>query len=96
MKVIQKNMMMAALIASSAFAFVALPSPAAQAGPIVPPGHACLQSDEGGTDCSFTSYGECLASASGIGAECYGTTASNDADDPRTHGAWHGYGYRAQ
>ena len=91
MKVIQKKMMMAALVASSAFAFVALSSPAAEAGPIVPNGHACLQYDEGGTDCSFTSYGQCLATASGIGAECYGAPAHDDADDRRAFGAWNGY-----
>ena len=35
-----------------------------------PPGHYCLSYDEGGTDCSFTSYAQCLATASGIDAEC--------------------------
>jgi Protein of unknown function (DUF3551) len=88
MKVVQKKMMMAALIASSAFAFVALSSPAAEAGPIVPRGHACLEYDEGGTDCGFTSYSQCQATASGIGAECY---AAPDADDRRGYGAWNEY-----
>jgi hypothetical protein len=88
MKMIQKNMMMAALIASSAFAFVALSSPKAEAGPIVPSGHACLEYDEGGTDCSFASYSQCEATASGIGAECYGAP---DAYDRRAYGAWNGY-----
>ena len=91
MKVIQKNMMMAALIASSAFAFVALSSPKAEAGPIVPQGHACLEYDEGGTDCGFTSYAQCEASASGIGAECYAAPAGGYADESRTYGAWNGY-----
>jgi hypothetical protein len=87
MKVIQKKMMTPALIASSAFAFVALSSPAAEAGPIVPYGHVCLDYDEGGTDCGFTSYSQCLATASGIGAECYAAPA----DDPRAFGAWNRY-----
>ena len=34
--------------------------------------------DIGGSDCSFTSYAECLATASGIYAECYGKTARDD------------------
>ena len=87
MKVTRNKVMMAALIASSAFAFVALSSPAAEAGPIVPRGHACLEYDEGGTDCGFTSYSQCEATASGIGAECYAAPA----DDPRAFGAWNRY-----
>lgn len=92
MKVTHKNMMLAALIASSAFAFAALSSSAAEAGPIVPQGHACLEYDEGGTDCGFTSYSQCQASASGIGAECYGATARDDAGDSRgTYAAGNAY-----
>lgn len=53
-------------------AFVSVTSSAAQAGPIVPPGHYCLAYDHGGSDCSFTSYAQCEATASGIDAECYG------------------------
>jgi Spy/CpxP family protein refolding chaperone len=68
---------MASAVAFSAFAFVALVS-AAQAAPITPPGKYCLQFDEGGTDCSFTSYAECQATASGQGAECYGDTIRDD------------------
>jgi hypothetical protein len=37
-------------------------------------GAHCLTYDEGGSDCSFTSYAQCLATASGIDAECYGDT----------------------
>jgi len=44
---------------------------AAKAGPIVPSGHDCLEYAEGGTDCSFTSYAQCEATASGLAAECY-------------------------
>jgi hypothetical protein len=68
----------ASAVAFSAFAFVALPGSAAQAAPITPPGKYCLQYDEGGTDCSFTSYAQCQATASGQDAECYGDTVSDD------------------
>lgn len=30
----------------------------------------CLEYNEGGTDCSFTSLAQCDATADGIGAEC--------------------------
>jgi len=50
----------------------------AQAGPIVPPRHYCLSYDYGGTDCSFTSYAQCEATASGEAAECYGKTIRDD------------------
>ena len=51
---------------------------AAKAGPIVPPGRYCLDYARGGTDCSFTSYAQCQATASGLAAECYGETARDD------------------
>ena len=89
---IRKNVMMAAAIASSAFAFAAFASPAAaQAGPIVPQGQVCLSYAEGGTDCSFSTYSQCEATASGIDAECYGPTTNDYANDRRTTGAWHGF-----
>jgi hypothetical protein len=91
MKAFQKKLALFALIASSALVFIHLSSPA-QAGPIVPRGHYCLQYDEGGTDCSFTSYNQCLATASGIGAECYGKTARDDAEDSGAYGRrWNEY-----
>jgi len=69
---------LASAVALSALAFAATPG-AAKAGPIVPPGRCCLSYDEeGGTDCSFTSYAQCLATASGIGAKCYGDTLRDD------------------
>jgi hypothetical protein len=67
----------ASAVALSAVAFAVTPG-AAKAGPIVPPGRYCLSYDEGGTDCSFTSYAQCLATASGISAECYGDTVRDD------------------
>jgi hypothetical protein len=69
---------MASAVAFSAFAFVTLAGSAAQAGPITPPGKYCLQYDLGGTNCSFTSYAQCEATAAGGGAECYGNTVRDD------------------
>jgi hypothetical protein len=69
---------MASAVAFSAFAFVALAGSAAQAGPITSPGKYCLQYDEGGTDCGFTSYAQCEATAAGGGSECYGDTVRDD------------------
>jgi len=62
---------------------------AAKAGPIVPPGHDCLEYAEGGTDCSFTSYAQCEATASGLAAECY---APEIRDDARWRGQSRGVG----
>jgi hypothetical protein len=76
MKTIQK-LAAASAVAFSAFVFVALAGSAAQAAPITPPGKYCLQYDLGGSDCSFTSYAECQATA-GEGAECYGDTVRDD------------------
>ena len=74
---------MASAVAFSAFAFVAMASSAARAGPIVPPGHYCLTYDHGSSDCSFTSYAQCLATASGIDSECYGKPVRDDEADLR-------------
>jgi hypothetical protein len=68
----------ASAVAFSAFAFVALAGSAAQAAPITPPGRYCMQYTLGGTDCSFTSYAECEATAAGGSGECYGNTARDD------------------
>jgi hypothetical protein len=70
-------MAIASAMAFSAAAFAATPE-AAKAGPMVPAGHYCLEYDEGGMDCSFTSYAQCEATASGIGAECNGNTFRDD------------------
>src|ERR1700676_648613 len=66
----------ASVLALSAIAFGA--TGAAKAGPIVPPGHDCIEYAKGGTDCSFTSYAQCEATASGIAAECYASAAPDD------------------
>ena len=70
------SMVMASAIAVSMLAFGGLES--AKAGPIVPPGHDGLEYDYGGTDCGFTSYSQCEATASGLAAECYGSPVQDD------------------
>jgi len=75
-----------ALFALSALAATGLSPSVAEAGPIVPRGHYCLWYAQGGTDCGFTSYQQCQATASGQAAECYGKTARDDAEDMPTLG----------
>ena len=75
-----------AIITGLAFAVLALADAAgssASAGPIVPPDHYCMTWDIGGSDCSFTSYAQCLATAAGLDAECYGKTPRDDREDPK-------------
>jgi hypothetical protein len=93
MRTIQK-VAIAATIAFSALGFVAMTASTAEAGPIVPPGHYCLSYDYGGTDCSFTSYAQCEATASGEAAECYGKTIRDD-ENSQIQGH-RGYDSRAQ
>ncbi|MBR1147083.1 DUF3551 domain-containing protein [Bradyrhizobium sp. AUGA SZCCT0431] len=76
-----RNIAIASTIAFSTLVFAAVTASVAEAGPIVSPGHYCLSYDEGGTDCSFTSYSQCLATASGIDAKCYGKTFRDDDAD---------------
>jgi hypothetical protein len=80
MKTIQK-LAVASAIAFSAFASGNILDSAAYAGPAVAAGHYCLTYDTGGSDCSFTNYEQCLETASGIDAECYGKTVRDDGDD---------------
>ena len=68
----------ASAVAFSAFAFATLTGSAAQAAPITPPGKYCMLYTLGGTDCNFTSYAQCEATASGEAAECYGNTVRDD------------------
>ena len=93
MKAIHK-VMMASAVAISAFAFVTIAGSPAQAGPNVPPGHYCMVWALGGSDCSFTSYAECLETASGNAAECYGKTVRDD-EGSRIQDRY-GYDSRAQ
>jgi hypothetical protein len=58
----------AATLAFSAVAFAATPG-AAKREPATASEHYCL-SYEAGTDCGFTSYAQCEATASGIGGSC--------------------------
>jgi hypothetical protein len=80
--------------AFSTFAFATMAESSVQAGPIVPPGRYCLTWDIGGSDCSFTSYAQCEATASGIDAQCYGKTLRDD-EDSRIQNR-RGYNSRAQ
>jgi hypothetical protein len=90
-----KTICKSAMITAFAFsAFATMAGSSAQAGPIVPPGRYCMTWDIGGSDCSFTSYEQCLATASGLDAECYGKTLRDDEDSR----IWNrgGYNSRAQ
>jgi len=77
-----------------AFAFATMAGSSVQAGPIVPAGRYCMTWDIGGSDCSFTSYAQCLATASGLDAECYGKTLRDDEDSQSQDR--HGYNSRAE
>ena len=71
----------ASAVAFCAFAFTATPSLADTRSPaIIQRGHYCLSYNEGGFDCSFTSYAQCEASASGQSAECFGNSPADDTD----------------
>jgi hypothetical protein len=64
-----------------AFAFTATSGSAGTRSPaIIPPGHYCLSYTAGGFDCSFTSYAQCEATASGQTGECFGNTPADDVD----------------
>jgi Protein of unknown function (DUF3551) len=80
--------------AFSAFAFATMAGSSVWAGPIVPPGRYCMTWDTGGSDCSFTSYAQCQATASGLDAECYGKTL-RDGEDSQSRSR-RGYNSRAQ
>jgi hypothetical protein len=69
-----------AIVIATAFslALIGVVGSSAYAGPNVPRGHYCLSYDTGGSDCSFTSYSQCLATASGMDGECYGKTVRDD------------------
>ena len=58
------------------------------------PGHYCMVWTLGGSDCSFTSYAQCLATASANAAECYGKTVGDD-EGSGIQGRF-GYASRAQ
>jgi hypothetical protein len=68
---------LASAIAFCTLAFRATPG-TAKPDPTLPPGHYSLSYDQGGTDCSFTSYARCATAASGIGGDCYGSVFLHD------------------
>ena len=72
LEVTMKTVQAIALISAVTIIALAWSGRGATADPIVPPGHYCLMYFKGGTDCSFTSYAQCQATASGLTAECYG------------------------
>jgi hypothetical protein len=93
MKII-RNVAISSAIAFSTLVFASVTASVAEAGPIVSSGHYCLSYDQGGTDCSFTSYSQCLATASSLAAECYGKTFRDDEADSFSatqHANSHGY-----
>jgi Protein of unknown function (DUF3551) len=60
-------MMRGAILALMAFGALYAASPSSAAAFDYP---YCLQHQRLGTSCSYTSYNQCMASASGLGAEC--------------------------
>lgn len=60
----------AAAVMFSAMAFAVTPGSAATVKSASHEGSYCLQYNKGGSDCGFTSFQQCKASAAGIGAEC--------------------------
>jgi hypothetical protein len=76
------RMVVASAVAVSALGFVVMAGSPAKAGPITPRGTYCMTWDIGGSDCSFTSYAQCEATASGVDAECYGNTIRDDQGLP--------------
>jgi hypothetical protein len=52
-------------------------------------GFYCLEYDEGGTNCSFTSAAQCDASAAGIGAECHAVEPQAAVQEPGAHAFYH-------
>jgi Protein of unknown function (DUF3551) len=79
-----KTISMTAIALVFALSAIAFDAGAAKAGPIVPRGHACLEyPKDGTTDCSFTSYAQCEATASGLAAECYGSATTDDEHSRR-------------
>jgi hypothetical protein len=72
------RMITASAVAFSTLALLTLTGPSAQAETMARSGTYCLSYGQGGTDCSFTSYAQCEATASGQTAECYGPPPVQD------------------
>jgi Protein of unknown function (DUF3551) len=52
-------------------------------------GSYCLEYNEGGTDCSFTTLAQCDETASGIGAECYAVAPQAAIQEPGAYAFHH-------
>jgi uncharacterized protein DUF3551 len=73
---------LAAMGSLALLAYVATPSTSSAATPSA--ARYCLNYNEGGTDCGFTSLAQCNATANGIGAECSVDYADDGQRMPRT------------
>ena len=74
-----RKIAIASAVAFSAFALTVTPGSAARVGrSMTPPQQYCMYYDEGGTDCSFISYAQCWATASGQAGGCYANSPSDD------------------
>ena len=62
-----------------ALTLISLHSSAAVAAAAQQPETYCMGLGEGGTDCGFTSFAQCQASASGRNAVCFRGPSGNDA-----------------
>jgi hypothetical protein len=69
----------AAAIAVSAATLLVMAEPAS-AAPHRAPVNYCMSYENGANDCSFTSYAQCQASASGRMAECYRNVYGNEGE----------------
>jgi hypothetical protein len=77
-------MAVAAAIAFSAASFTAAAAKAAKAESGTHPEHYCL-AYEAGSDCNFTSYAQCEATAAGIGGGCVEQRTGDGARDHPAH-----------
>ena len=81
MKAVSKRIASAAMLL--ALAFIALDSSAVVAAAAQQPENYCMGLGEGGTDCGFSSFAQCQASASGRNAVCFRSPSGND-EGPRS------------
>ncbi len=65
-------------VAFSAFAFVAMSNTAAVAAPAMHRAGYCLAYEQDEMDCSFATFAQCEATASGIGGDCSVDVSRND------------------
>jgi hypothetical protein len=91
MKTIRELTMVSAIVPST-FALVKMSGSAAYPGRLYP-GAICLTYDEGGSDCSFTSYAEYVETESGIDAVCFDNIAHGERTRIQGH---HQYESRTQ